>query len=182
MRTITSRCRTLGPHLPAYRVAVGDLLLEIAGDTGLGDLAKAEMALTERLAGADLAAVLSATPGGSIAATERLLCEVHQYQPHACSAAADLAAHIRIHLFALIDIMWWGRTQAYVTLMRTSPPDLADLEPLRRAGTLRFCYRRQPVTLAARAAGLRTGGCARAPRRGPRACASPGPGRRPSPC
>ena len=142
-----------GPDLPGYRVAVGDLLLEIAGYTGRGDLAKAEMVLTERLAGADLAAVLSATPGGSIAATERLLREVHQYQPHACSAAADLAAHIRIHLFALIDIMWWGRTQAYVTdADLISSPDLADLEPLRRAGTLRFCYRRQPVTLAARAA------------------------------
>ena len=142
-----------GPDLPGYREAVGDLLLEIAGYTGRGDLAKAEKVLTERLAGADLAAVLSATPGGSIAATERLLREVHQYQPHACSAAADLAAHIRIHLFALIDIMWWGRMGAYVTdADLISSPDLADLEPLRRAGSLRFCYRRQPATLAARAA------------------------------
>ena len=142
-----------GPDLPGYRNAVGDLLLEIAGYTGRGDLVKAEKILTERLSGPDLAAVLSATPGGSIAATERLLREVRQYQPHACSAAADLAAHIRIHLFALIDIMWWGRAEAYRSdADLISAPELADLEPLRRAGALRFCYRRQPATLAARVA------------------------------
>jgi hypothetical protein len=141
------------PDLPGYREAVADLLLEVAGYTGRGDVAKAEKVLTERLAGAELAAVLSATPGGAAAATGRLLREVQQYQPHARSAATDLAGHIRIHLFALIDIMWWGRARAYVTdadLMNSA--GLVDLEPLRRAGALGFRYRRQPVTLAGRAA------------------------------
>jgi Family of unknown function (DUF5715) len=142
-----------GPDLAGYRQAVGDLLLEVAGYTGWGDLAKAEKVLTERLADPDLEQVLSATPGGTVGATERLLREVRQYQPGPCSAAADLPGHIRIHLCALIDIMWWGRARAFVTDAELlAAPELADLEPLRRAGALGFSYRRQAGTLAARAA------------------------------
>src|SRR5512142_635228 len=87
-----------GPDLPAYRGAVADLLLEIAGYTGPGDLGKAERVLTERIGGAELTAVLSATPEDSDAAAQRLLREVRHYQPNVRSSAKDLAAHIRIHL------------------------------------------------------------------------------------
>ncbi|MGP7998621.1 MAG: DUF5715 family protein [Streptosporangiaceae bacterium] len=141
-----------GPDLPAYRNAVADLLLEIAGYTGPGDLAKAEKVLTDRMPDRELTAVLSATPGGSDAAAARLLREVRYYQPSVRSSARDLAAHIRIHLFALIDIMWWGQTRAYVTdTQLLSSAELADLEPLRRDGRLLFQYRRQARGLPARA-------------------------------
>jgi hypothetical protein len=142
-----------GPSLPAYRAAVADLLLEVAGYTGPGDLAKAEQVLTERIGDAELTAVLSATPEGSDAAAQRLLREVRHYQPNVRSSARDLPAHIRIHLFALIDIMWWGQTRAYVTdseLLGSS--ELVDLEPLRRDGRLLFQYRGQARGLPARAA------------------------------
>lgn len=142
-----------GPDLPAYRDAVADLLLEIAGYTGPGDLGKAERVLTERIGGTELTAVLSATPEGSDAAAQRLLREVRHYQPNVRSSAKDLAAHIRIHLCALIDIMWWGQTRAYVTDTELlGSADLVDLEPLRRDGRLLFQYRRQARGLPARAA------------------------------
>ena len=64
--------------------------------------------LTERLADAEFAAVLAASPEGGPAAVDRLLREIRHYQPDARNCAADLVAHIRIHLFALIDVMWWG--------------------------------------------------------------------------
>jgi hypothetical protein len=141
-----------GPDLARYRDAVADLLLEIAGHTGPEDLAKAEKVLTERLADAEFAAVLAASPEGRPAAVNRLLREVRHYQPQARNCAADLAAHIRIHLFALIDVMWWGSARAFVTdpdLLHAA--ELVDLEPLRRRGELHFRYRRQ-----ARALPLRT--------------------------
>lgn len=141
-----------GPDLSRYRDAVADLLIEIAGHTGPEDLVKAEKVLTERLADAEFAAVLAATPEGRPAALGRLLREVRHYQPGASNCAADLVAHIRIHLFALIDVMWWGSTQAFVTdsdLIHSA--ELVDLDPLRRSGELRFRYRRQARTLPARA-------------------------------
>jgi hypothetical protein len=140
------------PDLTAYRDAVADLLLEVAGHTGPGDAAKAEQVIAERIADPELTAVLAATPGGADEAAGRLLSEVRHYQPSARSSAADLAAHIRIHLFARIDIMWWGHLPGYVTDADVlGSADLVDLEALRRGGRLRFCYRRQPQTLPARA-------------------------------
>src|ERR1700722_8337124 len=209
--------RATGPDLAAYRGAVADLLLEIASHTGPEDLPKAERVLTERLAGAEFAAVLAASPEGGPAAVDRLLREVRHYQPAARNCAADLVAHIRIHLFALIDVMWWGSTRAFVLDSDLAGAgDLVDLEPLRRPGELHFRCRRQartrplrggraavpcPISRYCAAAGssisaigarpgpFRCGRCARwtagcgptAPR-APRACASPRPGRRWSPC
>jgi hypothetical protein len=141
-----------GPDLARYRDAVTDLLIEIAAHTGPEDLAKAEKVLTERLADAEFAAVLAASPEGRPAAAGRLLREVRHYQPGARNCAADLVAHIRIHLSALIDVMWWGSARAFVTdqdLLHSA--ELADLEPLRRAGELHFRYRRQARTLPVRA-------------------------------
>ncbi len=141
-----------GPDLARYRDAVADLLGEIAAHTAPADLAKAEKVLTDRLADAEFAAVLAASPEGSPAAAGRLLREVRHYQPGARNCAADLAAHIRIHLSALIDVMWWGSARAFVTdpdLLHSA--ELVDLEPLRRAGELHFRYRRQARTLPVRA-------------------------------
>ena len=141
-----------GPDLTRYREAVTDLLIEMASHTGPEDLAKAEKVLTERLADAEFAPVLAASPEGCPAAVDRLLREVRHYQPQARNCAADLTAHIRIHLFALIDVMWWGSTRAFVTdsdLLHSA--ELADLEPLRRRGELHFRYRRQARTLPLRA-------------------------------
>ncbi len=141
-----------GPDLARYRDAVADLLIEIAGHTGLEDLAKAEKVLTERLADPALTAVLAASPEGSAAAIDRLQREIRHYQPDARNCAADLVAHIRIHLLALIDVMWWGSTRAFVTdsdLLHSA--ELVDLEPLRRGGELHFRYRRQARTLPVRA-------------------------------
>ena len=142
-----------GPDLARYRDAVADLLIEFAAHSGPQDLAKAEKVLTERLADADFAAVLAASPEGGPAAAGRLISEVRHYQPGARNCAADLAAHIRIHLSAQVDLMWWGSAHAFVTdrdLLQSA--DLVDLEPLRRAGELHFRYRRQARTLPARAA------------------------------
>jgi hypothetical protein len=140
------------PDLAGYRGAVADLLLEIASHTGPEDLPKAERVLTERLAGAEFAAVLAASPEGCPAAVDRLLREVRHYQPGARNCAADLAAHIRIHLFALIDVMWWGSTRAFVLDSDLAgSADLVDLEPLRRRGELHFRYRRQAQSLPLRA-------------------------------
>ena len=141
-----------GPDLARYRDAAADLLSEIAAHSGPQDLAKAEKVLTERLADADIAAVLAASPEGGAAAAGRLLREVRLYQPGARNCAADLAAHIRIHLSALIDVIWWGSARAFVTdrdLLQSA--ELLDLEPLRRTGGLQFRYRRQARTLPARA-------------------------------
>ena len=141
-----------GPDLARYRDAVADLLIEIAAHTGPEDLAKAEKVLAERLADPELAAVLTASPEGRPAAGDRLLREVRHYQPGARNCAADLVAHIRIHLSALIDVMWWGSARAFVTdrdLLQSA--ELVDLEPLRLAGDLHFRYRRQARTLPVRA-------------------------------
>ena len=142
-----------GPDLARYRDAVADLLIEIAAHTGPADLAKAEKVLTERLSEPEFAAVLAASPEGRPAAAGRLLREIRHYQPGARNCAADLVAHIRIHLSALIDVMWWGSARAFVTdpdLLHSA--ELIDLEPLRRAGELHFRYRRQARTLPVRAA------------------------------
>jgi hypothetical protein len=141
-----------GPDLARYRDAVADLLIEMAGHTGPEDLAKADRVLTERLADAEFAVVLGASPEGRPAAADRLLREVRHYQPRARNCAADLVAHVRIHLLALIDLIWWGSTRAFVTdsdLLHSA--ELVDLEPLRRCGELRFRYRRQARTLPVRA-------------------------------
>ncbi len=161
-----------GPDLPAYRDAVADLLLEMAGYTGPGDRSKAEKVLTERIGDTELTAVLAATPEGTDAAAQRLLREVRHYQPNVRSSARDLAAHIRIHLFALIDIMWWGQTRAYVTDSELlSSADLVDLEPF-AAG--------RPAAVPVPVAGPRPAhpGC---PGGGPAAAAGPGAAHRRAP-
>jgi hypothetical protein len=151
--THTIRNRTQhGPDLTAYRAAVADLLVEIAGRAGPDDVSKAERVVAERIAEPEFAAVLSATPNGMDEAAGRLLREVRNYQPSTRSSAADLTAHVRIHLSAQIEIMWWGRSAGYRTdadLLGCA--ELVDLEALRRRGQLRFRYRRQARAFLVRA-------------------------------
>jgi hypothetical protein len=149
-----------GPDLTAYRAAVADLLAEIAGRAGLDDAPAVERVIAGRIAEPEFAAVLAATPNGMDEAAGRLLREVRDYQPSTRSSAADLGAHVRIHLFAQIEIMWWGSSPGYRTdADLLSCADLVDLEALRRRGQLGFRYRRQAhafLVRAVRAAERRT--------------------------
>ncbi len=141
------------PGLDTYRWAVADLLTEIAGLHGPGCLPRAEAILAGRMAEPEFSAVLSSTRGGVPGATQRLLAEVSNYQPGTTNPAADLIAMVRIYLLAQIDTMWWGHLPALVTDSDVlTSADLVDLEPFRRRGLLGCTYRRQPGSLAARAA------------------------------
>ena len=53
-----------GPDLQAYRDAVADLLLEIAGYAGQGNMGKAERVLTERIGGTAAHRGAGGHPGG----------------------------------------------------------------------------------------------------------------------
>jgi hypothetical protein len=140
------------PDLSVYRQAVADLLAEITGRAGPGDAVTAERVMARRIAEPQFAAVLAATPNGMDDAIDRVLREVRSYQPSARSSAGDLAAHARIHLFAQIEIMWWGHSPGYRTDADVlGSADLVDLEALRRSGQLRFRYRRQAQAFLARA-------------------------------
>jgi len=156
-RLPTPRPAAGGPDLAAYRDAVESLLLELAGHSGSGfgpgDTAKAETILIERLVEPAFTAVLSLTPRGLTGTVEWLLREVRNYKPSRRSSAADLAAQVRIFLLAQVEAMWWGQTTPFATTddILTST-DLVDIETLRRAGVLPFRYRRQPRSLATRAA------------------------------
>jgi hypothetical protein len=86
-----------GPDLPAYRDAVADLLLEMAGYTGPGDRSKAEKVLTERIGDAELTAVLAATPQGTDAAAQRLIREVRHYQPNVRSCPLRCDPQSMVH-------------------------------------------------------------------------------------
>ena len=141
-----------GPDLTRYRGAVADLLLEIASHTGPEDLP---------------------------AAVDRLLREVRHYQPGARNCAADLVAHIRIHLFALIDVMWWGSTRAFVQdCDLAGSADLVDLEPLRRRGSSISAIAARPGPCRCGRCARWTAGCGRTAPRALRACASPWSGRK----
>ena len=64
-----------GPDLPAYRDAVADLLLEMAGYTGPGDRGKAEKVLTERIGDAELIEALrSCHLSGTVSRLGWLVC------------------------------------------------------------------------------------------------------------
>jgi len=146
-----------GPDLDAYREAVESLLIELAAHSGSGfgpgDTTKAETILIERLVEPAFTAVLSLTPRGLTGTVEWLLREVRRYRPSERSSAADLAAQVRIFLLAQVEAMWWGQTTPFATTSDVlTSPDLVDIEKLRRAGLLPFRYRRQPRSIATRAA------------------------------
>jgi len=141
-----------GPDLPAYRAAVADVAAQVAAAAEGGHVHTAERILTARLGEPELAAVLAGTPYGVSGALGRLLGEIASFRPGLPPSAADLASLIRISLLAQIDALWWGRARVFLTDAELAEHgDLVDLEPLRRAGLLKFQYRRQAGALARRA-------------------------------
>jgi Family of unknown function (DUF5715) len=141
------------PDLAAYRAAVTDLVASLERSDAQSSARVAARVLSRRLADPAVAAVVSRTPRGSAGALERLLLEVRNYQPSARSSATSLAALIRISLLAQIDAMWWGHEPAYPTDSDVlSTAELLDLDALEQGGLLRFRYRHQASSLAARAA------------------------------
>lgn len=143
-----------GPgQLAAYRAAVGDLLLDIAGQAGPDDADKAAAILIERTGEAEIAAVLEHTPGGTAGAVSRLLAEVRRFRPSPYGGVADLGALVRVVLLSQIDLIWWGHLPPYRTGRRLrAADDLVDVEALRRQRPLAFRYRRpsgNPLTRAA---------------------------------
>ncbi|WP_051366824.1 hypothetical protein [Hamadaea tsunoensis] len=134
-----------------YREAVADLLLDLAPHAASGDHHKIDIVARDRVEDtAELAIVLTATPGGALAALDRLATEVHAYQPNRRSSAADLLAFLRIWWYAQIDAAWWGDVRPYATDDEiATAAELTDIAPLRARGIVH--YRRQPRTYAGRA-------------------------------
>lgn len=143
---------TLGtPDLAAYRSAVADLMLDIAGSAG-HDVARAESILTERASEPEIATLLAATPSGAQDAVARVAAELQRFRSNPRSCATDLGALARVALLCEIENVWWGHLPPYRTDAQVrAAPELADVAALRRGGWLRFCYRRQPGNLLTRA-------------------------------
>jgi hypothetical protein len=138
--------------LDAYRAAVADLLLDIAGQAGPDDAAKAEAILVARTREPEIGTVLAATPGGAADAISRLLAEVRGFRPGPRSGVADLGGLVRAVLLTQIDVAWWGHLPPYRTdAGLRAAAGLADLERLRRRGGVGFWYPRPARTVATRA-------------------------------
>jgi hypothetical protein len=138
--------------LAAFRAAVGDLLLDIAGQAGPDDAAKAEAILIERTGEPEITAVLANTPSGATDVVNRLLVEMRQFRPSPYGGVADLGALVRVVLLSQIDLVWWGHLPPYRTGRHLrAAGDLVDLEALRRRRPVAFRYRRpsgNPLTRA----------------------------------
>lgn len=140
------------PALGPYRAAVADLVTEISQCTP-SDTEYAEHLLSRRLIEDDFAAILEATPDGLDATVARLLFDVRNHEPSYRNASGTIATVVRVGLLAQIEAVWWGRTRSYQqdSDVRQSA-ELIDLDQLDRAGRVRFRYRHQAATFAARAA------------------------------
>lgn len=122
---------------------------EVAGHCAAQPSSASAAALPDLL-GEDpvIAAVLRQHPVGIGHALSTLQDELASFVPNARSSAAHHGALVRIYLLHQIDVLWWGSTPGYATSAEVfAAQDLVDLEPLRRAGELRFRYNRQPTTL-----------------------------------
>ena len=144
--------RSAEPDLGAYRAAVTDVVASFErSDAGASPRLAARI-LSRRLADPDIAAVLERTRQGTAGVLDRLLLEVRSYRPTARSSATSLSALLRISLLAQVDALWWGREEPYPTDAAVlSSDELLDLDALREGGLLRFRYRHQATSLAARA-------------------------------
>jgi hypothetical protein len=140
------------PSLGPFRAAVSDLVAEVAQAVP-ADTRHVERILSRRLDGDDFAAVLEATPDGRSVTVARLLFEVRNYEPTTLNATGTLASLVRISMLAQIEAVWWGRTPSYQSDSDVrDAAELVDLDEVGETGQLRFCYRHQATTLAARAA------------------------------
>lgn len=139
----------------AYREAVADVLAELTGQDRRPSVAAAERLLARRLAEPEFATVLSVTPSGAEAATQRILRDVRSHRQVSVNSPADLASLVRITLLTQIDVLWWGHVPAYKSDADVlADTDLLQLDGLRHGGMLTFNYRRQATNVIARAARL----------------------------
>jgi hypothetical protein len=151
-----------------YREAVADVLAELTAQDRRPSVAAAERVLTRRLAAPEFAAVLSVTPWGAEAATQRILRDVRSHRQLSPNSAGDIADMVRVVLLTQIDVLWWGHVPAYKTDEDVlADPDLLQLDGLRHGGLVSFNYRHQATGVLARAA--RAAERATAPSRAPAA-------------
>lgn len=95
--------------------------------------------------------VFSRHPEGMQYVVSTLRNQVDGYVPNSRSSATDPAALVRIYLLHQIDVLWWGSSPRFATSADVdTSPLLVDLDPLRRAGRLRFRYRVQPSSMLPR--------------------------------
>ena len=138
-----------------YREAVADVLAELTAGDPRPSVAAAERLLGRRLAEPEFATVLSVTPSGTEAATQRMLRDIRSHRQLSVNSAGDLAAMVRITLLTQIDVLWWGHVPAYKSDADVlADTDLLHLDGLRHGGMLTFNYRRQATNVIARAARL----------------------------
>jgi hypothetical protein len=136
----------------AYREAVADVLAELTAQGRRPSVAIAERILARRLDEPEFAAVLSVTPSGAEAATQRILRDVRGYRQLSSNSAGDLAGMIRITLLTQIDVLWWGHVPAYKTDEDVlADTDLLHLDSLRHGGLVTFSYRHQATSVLGRA-------------------------------
>jgi hypothetical protein len=139
--------------IAVYREAVADVLAELRAQDRRPSIAAAERLLARRLAEPEFAMVLSVTPSGAEAATQRILRDVRSFRQLSVNSARDVAAMVRITLLTQIDVLWWGHLPAYKSDADVlADRDLLQLDGLRHGGMLAFHYRRQATNVVARAA------------------------------
>lgn len=152
----------------AYRDAVADVLAELSAQDRRPTVAAAERILARRLAEPEFATVLSVTPSGAEAATQRILRDVRSHRQLSVNSAEDLLAMVRITLLTQIDVLWWGHVPACKSDADVlASVDLLNLDGLRRGGMVTFNYRHQATNVIARA--VRVAERAAAPSRAPAA-------------
>jgi hypothetical protein len=138
--------------LPAYRVAVEDLVEEASSHPRPSDLPIVERLVAKSLGQPEFTAVLSYLDGGADGAAGHLLHEIRDYELGTRSSASDLPAFIRILLLSQIDSAWCSETNPFNSDTDVlDSTELLDLNPLRSAKVLEFKYRAQPAGLPGRA-------------------------------
>jgi hypothetical protein len=152
----------------AYREAVADVLAELTAHNRRPTVAAAERVLSRRLTEPEFAMVLSVTPSGAEAATQRILRDLRSHGQLSPNSAGDLVDMVRITLLTQIDVLWWGHVPAYKSDADVlAAADLLQLDGLRRGGMLAFSYRHQATNVVSRA--VRVAERAAAPSRAPAA-------------
>jgi hypothetical protein len=140
------------PSLGPFRAAVSDLVAEVT-QAAPADNKSVERILCRRLEQDDFAPVLEATPDGRNVTVARLLFDIRNYEPSTQNATGSLSSLVRISMLAQIEAVWWGRIPSYQNDSDVrEAAELVDLDDLGETGQLRFCYRHQAMTLAARVA------------------------------
>ena len=137
----------------AYRDAVTDVLAELTAQDRWPSVAAAERVLARRLAEPEFATVLSVTPSGAEAATQRILRDVRSHRQLSPNSPGELSDLVRNTLLTQIDVLWWGHVPAYKSDADVlAAVDLLPLDGLRHDGMLTFTYRHHATNVISRAA------------------------------